>query len=99
MCDTGSSCAERLLQLRQPQVAASLPAVGRILLQTGAHDTARFQQAVAAALAHQLGASLLVGVNNETLPTTKQLAAHIVCPAVYIVMWDAQLGCNMRSLD
>jgi len=34
--------------------------VGRILLQTGARDTAKFQQAAAAALANQLGASLLV---------------------------------------
>lgn len=42
------------------QVASSLPAVGRILLQTGARDTAKFQQATAAALASQLGASLLV---------------------------------------
>lgn len=53
------------------QVASSLPAVGRILLQTGARDTARFQQAVGAALAHQLGASLLVC-------TTK---LHGGCPA------------------
>lgn len=42
------------------KVAGSLPAVGRILLQTGARDTAKFQQAAAAALANQLGASLLV---------------------------------------
>lgn len=45
------------------QVARSLPAVGRILLQTGAQDTARFQQAVGAALAHQLGASLLASTS------------------------------------
>jgi hypothetical protein len=48
--------------------------VGRILLQTGARDTTRFQQAVAAALAHQLGASLLVGLKTwNQLPSTSSL--------------------------
>ncbi len=42
------------------QVAGSLPAGNRILLQTGAPGTAKVQQAVATALAAQLGASLLV---------------------------------------
>ena len=42
------------------QVVGTLPAVGRILLQTGARDTGRFQQATARALAAQLGAVLLV---------------------------------------